>query len=403
MSRNLWLLLGIALLFGISTGIYEFVLPYYLDAHRVSFSQMGWIFTLAGLAMVVARIYMGGLADRWGRKRLYGWALVVCGGATALAAPLPALLWQLVLKTLRETAALTRETIYPIILYEEEREGFLNRIGKFRGLEYFFQAGGTLLAGIIITCIVRQGGTNMAAYQDGLYLAGAVLVLAGLLCAAFFHEHRSSRAQRPISVRELCNFDLHRNLQLLAIAGFIFTFGMQLSHSFYLPLFFAKRFSQPGSVVFIVMVIHRVTIALPMFILGNLPIKNLRRWYIIGMLLEGITLSASAVIPVFLPAAIVFLLHDFIGSGIWSPIQAALIQRYSRNATRGIEVGKVLAWSSLGGIAGPLVAGIMATHSPVYPFFFSGLFMVLSAIPLLLLNTHAPAPDEQSVAQPATA
>jgi MFS family permease len=399
MKPNLRLLLAVAVLFGISTGVYEYILPLYLDAQHISFQKIGVIFALAGLVMVIARIYMGGLADHWGRKPLYTWALILCGGATALTpfAPslLPALAWQTLLKTFRELGALTRETIYPVILYEEGATGFLNRISKFRGVEYLLQAGGTLLVGVAINVL----GTGLGIYRLLFLIAGGSILISMMCWAAFFHEPARLKTQRIISLRELFSFDLHPNLRIMLVSGIIFTFGMQLSHSFFLQLFFVKTFPNAFPAVkdlltwtSWILVLHRVTIALPLLIVGNLPLKNLRGWYIAGLIIEGVTLSASAVIPVFIWSAAIFLLHDLIGSGIWSPIQATLIQRYSRDETRGMEVGKVLAWSSLGAIFGPLVAGELAGISTKLPFFVSGVMMVLSAIPLLWLNTRAPRP-----------
>lgn len=392
MSRNLWLVLGTAVVYGLATGVYEFVLPLFLRAQGISLQNLGIIFALAGAAVVLVRIYMGGLSDHWGRKRLYGWALAVCGGAAAITPLLPAVLWQLVLKTVRETAALTRETIHPIVLYEERRDGFLNLIGKFRGFEFLFQAGGTLLAGAII------GGMAVteAGYRTALYTAGVALVLVALWWAIGFREQTRPAGAPVMRLRDLFTLDLHPNLKMLLISGIVFTFGMQLSHSFYLPLFFTERFGATAGAtpkaVALVMALHRVTIALPLLLVGELRLRNLRAWYVWGLIAEGITMGGSALIPTFWLSASVFLLHDFIGAGIWVPIQALLIQRYSRDATRGIEVGKVLAWSSIGSIIGPLAAGALAARSPIYPFFFSGLFMALAAIPLLPLNHHAPAP-----------
>jgi len=397
MNRNLWLVLTTALIFGLSTGIYEFVLPLLLRAQGFSFEKVGVIFALAGLAMVLARIYMGGLADRWGRKALYGWALLVCGLASGLAAQWPALLGQVLLKMLRETAALTRETLHPIIIYEEQRASFLNYIGKFRGVEYLLQAGGTLLAGVII----RQLSTPEDGYHCALLVAGSLLTAAAIMWALRFHEEWERRPRQVIDLRTLFNFDLQPNLRLLLISGVIFTFGMQLSHSFYLPLFFHDRFGTPPWQVAIIMVAHRLTVALPLLLVGNLTLKHLRAWYVGSMIIEGLTMVGSAIIPVYSWSVGIFLLHDLIGSGIWAPIQAMLLQRYSRDATRGIEVGKVLAWSSIGSILGPIAAGVLATASPVYPFLASGIFMGLSALPLCALDTNAPAP--QYADQPADA
>ncbi|MHB0935865.1 MAG: MFS transporter [Armatimonadota bacterium] len=388
MNRNLWLVLGTAVFFGLATGIYEYIFPLFLQARNVSFEQMGIIFAISGVAMVLVRIYMGGLSDQLGRKPLFASALAVCGLAIAAPPLLPGLLLQLLAKMFREIAALTRETIFPIVLYEEQRGAFLNFIGKFRGVEFMVQAGGTLLAGLIIAKLGADAG-----YPISLYLAGGALVLVACWFFMLFREHRSAPKQQTVSLRDLFNLDLHSNLRVILVAGIIFTFGVMLSHSFFLPLFFIKRF--PGEVAEhwnpILMSLHRVTIALPMLLVGNLRLKNLRAWYIWGFIIEGVTMAACAVIPNYWASAGVFLLHDLIGAGIWSPIQATIIQRFSRDATRGIEVGKVLAWTSLGGVAGPLAAGFLAGISPVYPFLLSGLIMIAAAIPLFWLKLEQPA------------
>lgn len=396
MNANLRLVLGIALLFGISTGAYEFALPLLLDKQGISYSKMGLIFALAGVGMVLARVYMGGLADRCGRKGLYGWAIGVCGLAVILTPMSVVLVWQILLKTLRETAALTRETLHPIILYEESNAGFLNRISKFRGVELLFQAGGTML---VIVIISHMGG-GVQAFQTALYVSGSFLVLGALLWAWRFRERFRPTAQRIVTLREMLNFDLHPNLRIILVSCIIFNFGLMISHSFYMNLFFRDRFGIDDSWAGGAMVLHRLTLALPLLIVGNLRLKNLRAWYIFGLLVQGIITGVSAILPTFFLSAGVFLLHDFIGAGIWSPIQATLIQRYSRDETRGLEVGKVLAWGSIGAILGPLVAGPLGDLNVVLPFIVSGIFMALAAIPIFWINHHAPAPMAARVAEP---
>jgi len=388
MKSNLRLLLGISLLFGISTGIYEYVLPLFLDAQKVSYQNMGVIFALAGLVMVVARIYMGGLADRWGRKPLYGWALAVCGAASALTPFVPTYwIWQTLLKTLRDIGSLTRETIYPVILYEEQRAGFLNRIGKYRGFEFLLQAGGTLLVLVVINLI----GPGIGTYRVLFLIAGGAVCLAALWWTRFTETYRP-QAQRILPLRELVNFDLHRNLLLIMCTGLLLSFGVTLSHSFFLQLFFIKHFHASEQVTIWIMVAHRATIALPLLLVGNLRIQNLRAWYIVGICLEGVTIAGAAIVPSLGWSAAIFLLHDLVGAGLWTPIQAMLIQRYSRDATRGTEVGKVLAWSSVGAIFAPIVTGILAAHSSALPFLASGVLTICAAVPLCWLKTDAPSP-----------
>lgn len=392
MSGNLWLVLSTAVFFGLATGIYEYVLPLFLKGQGISFGQMGVIFALAGLIMVVVRIYMGGLTDRLGRKPMLGGALLLCGLATAAPPLFFGLAAQLGLKIARDIAALTRETVFPIVLYEEHRGGFLNFIGKFRGIEFLLQAGGTFSAGLIVT--LAGVGHTAGGYEVALLVAGGALSLSCLIWMAGFRSHYTPPREQGMNLSALFNLDLHHNLRVILFAGLLLTLGVQLSHSFFLPIFFKQRFGIPDGMNAGLMALHRVTIALPMLIVGNLRLKNLRAWYIWGYLIEGVTLALTAVLPNFWASAGVFLLHDLVGAGIWAPIQASLIQRYSRDAARGAEVGKVLAWTSLGAVVGPLLAGQLAELHVILPFLCSGLITLVAAIPLFWLNTSLPAPDE---------
>lgn len=382
MKKNLRLLLGTALLFGISTGIYEFVLPLFLAARGISYSNMGIIFASAGVVMLLARIYMGGLADSLGRKPLYGWALVASGSAMLFTPLLPALLAQSALKMVRELGMLTRETLFPVMLFENAPQGFLNRIGKYRGMEFLAQGGGTMLAGVAIVVL----GAGTASYQLLFYVAGILLLLAAFSWQRIFHETEHRAAAPRLKLNELFRFDFHFNLRVILYSSIIFSLGLQLSHSFFLQLFFINRFGISAEMAAWLMVVHRLTIALPMLVVGHLPIRNVRVWYIIALLIQGATVTVSALLGNFWASAIIFLLHDFIGAGIWSPLQANLIQQYSRDASRALDVGKVLAWGSLGAIFGPLLAGNLAEMDVRLPFFCSGIIMALAAIPIFWLR-----------------
>ena len=395
MKTNLRLLLGTALLFGISTGVYELILPLFLEARGISYRNMGIIFAFAGVVMLLARIYMGGLADMLGRKPLYGWALAASGGAMFLTPLLPSLLGQTFFKMIRELGVLTRETLFPVALYENAPQGFLNRIGKFRGMEFLCQGGGTLLAGVVIVLL----GAGVATYQLLFFASGLLLIIAALIWQRGFHETVRKTIQPRILVRELFRLDLHHNLRVILISSMIFSLGLQLSHSFFLQLFFINRFQVGADTAAWLMVAHRLTIALPMLLIGHLPIRNIRLWYIIAMVVQGATVAASAVLSNFLASATIFLLHDLIGAGIWAPLQASLIQRYSRDASRALDVGKVLAWGSIGGILGPLLAGYLASIDVRFPFLASGIIMGCAALPLCWLSVKDVAEPRVAVAE----
>jgi MFS transporter, DHA1 family, tetracycline resistance protein len=389
-NRNVKTILFASILFGMSTGIYEFVLPFYLKDRGLSYENMGIIFSVAAAGMLGLRIVMGGLADRWGRKPFYGLSL----GGTALAMWFTALsgslFGQSALKTLREAMLLTRETVHPVILYEESRGQFVSYLGKTRGFEFLFQAAGTIISGATL------GGAVMLGIVLPALGTGGNLKLGGLFCAAafliFWLIFRESWAPHQkigsvIGLRELLSFDLHRNLKVLAVSMLIFNIGLTTSHAFVMSLFFPEKFGVTLGVASWVMVGHRLTIALPLLLAGTLVKRNLKAVYIWTLAVEGAVLSASALLPNFYAAAGVWLLHDLIGAGVWVPIQGLIIQEHTRPETRALEMGKVLAFAGLGTIIGPLLSGVLYERVNISaPFFASGLLMTLAAFALIPLR-----------------
>ena len=379
MTRNIQIILWSSILFGLAVGIYDFAFPYYLDAHHISFANMGYIFAISSLIMFAVRIYLGNLSDRAGRKVFYSLSLAASAVANFLT-PLTARVALLTgLKGAREAAFMTREVMHPVVLYEEKPDRFLDFIGKTRGLEYAFQGIGTMTAGLLLAM----------GFGFVFGFSGALLAIAFLAFTLIFREgsHRP-RPKAATGWRDLFTFDLSPNLKIIAVSSFIFTIGLTCSHSFIMPLFFSKKFGVPDYTVAVVLMLHRFTLALPMIFAGHIPPKYFKSTYIGLLVVEGIAITISSVVPGFLLAASIWLIHDLIGASLWVPIQGTIIQQYSRPELRGSDVSKTLALSSLGGIAGPFLAGYLSSLSISGPFFVSGLIMALSAIPLVKLRLN---------------
>ena len=65
MTRNVKTVLLVSVLFGASTGIYEFVLPYYLKERGISPQAMGWIFAVAAavIGLLTALVAAGAISS----------------------------------------------------------------------------------------------------------------------------------------------------------------------------------------------------------------------------------------------------------------------------------------------------------------------------------------------------
>jgi DHA1 family multidrug resistance protein-like MFS transporter len=386
MSRNVKVLLIVSVIFGGMFGIYEFILPFYLKERNISFQDMGYIFSFAGVGMFLVQIYSGSMSDRWGRKPFYLLALLVCSLASGLTPFVASLLLLIVLKTSWDAAVVTRRTMHPILLYEDSRSQFMDFIGKTRGIEMLFQAVGTFIAGATVVSLK---------YAGNLWLAGITLAIACFLFAFLFHERRGAVVpEQKVGTKSLLSWwKLSYNLKVIVVAYFIFMIGLRTSHNFIMPLFFSKKFGVSDQAVSWVLVFHRITIAVPMLFIGNLRVKNLKATYIGAVFFQGLSLTVSALIPNFLAASVVWLIHDFVGAGIWIPIQSTIIQQYSREGARGLDVSKTMAFSSLGGIFGPLLAGYIADFWISGPFFASGIITMASALVLFKLSLQTKAGD----------
>lgn len=377
MSRNIRVLLFVSILFGIAGGIYEFVLPYYLESCGISFKGMGYIFSASTAVMFLVRIGLGNLADRWGSKRFYLFAVAGCTVACLLTPFTASLALLILLKTMREVGVLARDTAHPILLYEENRGRFMDFVGKTRGMEFLFQAAGTLVAGVGMAMVGDRGSF----WTGGIALGFALILLSVGVRGRGVKPPTATRTDW----RSLFRFDLSRNLKIIMVAQFLFSTGLSISHSFIMPLFFSQKFGVSAQAVSVVMVIHRLTF-ISMLLVGNLKIRNLKAVYIGTVIFEGTALAAGAVIPDFFWASAIWLLHDLCGAAIWIPIQSTIIQEECRDDQRGADLSKTLAFSALGGAIGPILAGWLSGISISGPFFVSGVVVTLSAGVLLKLR-----------------
>lgn len=383
MHRNFATILGVSLLFGLGAGIYEFALPYFLDANGVSIPRMGFIYAVGAILVFLARIYAGHLSDIFGRKRLSSASVALTAIVNALT-PATAALWaQAVLKSTFDAGAMIFDSLYQLCLHDDNREHFLSRVGRARGLQALAAAAGTMAAGLLLAD---------GPYARPFHLAAASFIV-GLIVFLIGYRPDSNAApdadttQPPAhrSLRALVSLDLPRPLLILTISAFILTAGFSISHCFVMQLFWERQFGATTSIIGIILMLHRFTFAIPLLALPWKAKTHLKRIFIIFVTLEGIAITASGFIGALIPSAVVWLTHDLFGAGVWMPAQSALIQRYSREATRGQDTSKVFAISSLGWIFGPLIAGAIFDRWHAGPFILSGAIVIIAAAVLFLL------------------
>lgn len=378
MKRNVWIVLAVAILFGLGLGVYEFALPYYLDAHGVSIPNMGYIYAIGALFVFVLRIYAGHLSDIFGRKMLYSASFALTSAVSLLTPVSPKLWFQAPLKSLREVGRWVYDSMFQLALFDEKTGRYADLMARSRGLQSVAEAAAIFGTGLLLA---RE------AYTQSFQIAAGVLALGFIIVVFGYHPQKLSINTDDVNLKELLSYRLPRPLIVLTITAFVFTIGLAVSHCFVMQLFWERKFAAPRESIGVILMLHRLTIALPLLFLSWSAKRKLKQTYIAFVFIEGLIIIAGGIIPNLYWAAGIWLLHDLLGAGVWLPIQSTLIQRYSRDESRGSDVSKVFAVASLGWIIGPLIAGAVFDHWYGGPFVISGIIMILAGCVLFALPT----------------
>jgi len=389
MRGNVAVILIAAVLVGLSVGVYDVVLPHWLQANGISYAQMGWIFALSNLVMMPLPILTGRLADLFGRKRVFASGLACCTVACGTTPATATVFGQMLLRLVQQAGTSIYSSLQGVLVFESSRSTFLRLIARTQGGEAVFTALGS--ASVLILLHREATVTDLS---RPFYLAGGLLALALILVLIKLREPQKAPAPE-LTRRRFNPLALPSVLILLTAYNFIFQVGLSMSHSQMALLFFYDKFHLVRRDTAWINVVHRISFGLPM-VLSTFLIRRSNKWVFAGtVVLEGIFISATALPRSVTSAVALWFFHDALGASIWAPMNQWYMQHYARPEHRASNVATVIAISALGNTVGPIVAGWMA-HStlPVpyplsgtidLPFFFSGAVVILSVIPLLFL------------------
>ncbi|MBN1346967.1 MAG: MFS transporter [Phycisphaerae bacterium] len=383
MKRNLVIIVVTAVLFGLAFGIYELILPLWLKRNGISYKQMGWIYAVSNVMMMLVPIVAGWLADHFGRKRFFSASVAACAAA-CLATPMTAsVVAQTGLRLLQRAATGVYQALQEVLIFETNAIQFIVSIRLARGFEYTCHAVAALLVFFLVI-----GKTSTESLALPMYLAVTMLVIAFVLVVRWLREPREQQTRR-LDVKRINPFGLPKVLILLAGFNFLFNAGLSISHSQLQLLFFEDKFDLANSQVAIVAIVHRISLGLPMM-LAAFWMTRPRKWlFALTVALEGVFVSATVLPTTVVGAVAVWFLHDPIGAAIWVPMNAWYMQQFARPDHRAADVATVLAMGTLGMAIGPILGGYLAEwpgHVPAplsgaidLPFFVSGVIVFFSA------------------------
>ena len=406
MRRNVVVLFVVCAGYGLSKGLVDFAAPLYLRARNWSFRDIGTIFSLSALVIFFLRIYLARLSDLVGRKLFYAASL----GVTSLSnLCFPFAHRLMLLAGLRAGTDLSfgvRETMHATALYESRRSGYLSLQGKTRSVEYACIGLGTITAACLIARTSEAGALPFV-------VSCLVLLATALVLAVWFREPRelATRERAQSSLVRLLTTSFPREIRILAAGGFVFGIAVSASHYYLPPLFFKEKFPQLSTAAIgQIQLVHVLSHVPGLFLVGWFVRRRLKSVFFWALFIEGGFLALAGCFGTLGPTLFFWWTHDVIGASLWVPVQWALIQRYAREDSRGLDASVVPAVTALGAVFGPLLAGHLAELKALpltgtaltpaqaisLPMIASGILMSLAALPLLLLPpdpkaaTHAP-------------
>jgi len=371
LNNNIMVLFTVGLLSTFVLGVFEIMFPLYLNHRGVSLLDMGVIFSVSTLAIVLFRIFIGAYSDVYGRKRLY----LVSSTLGALANGLfPFSIGKIGIffnKILNDLHDHLKASVHDIMLYENAQQAYVKLLSWFTTSNFIVQAIGNLSLAVLL---LRLG------YSGSFFLLAAVQV-ATFAVLLLYREGKPKSLDEKVSLKEAYSLKMQRNLKVLCVSSAIGVLGFGIAHGFLLPLYFSAKYGLDVAQIAVVTAIHRLSF-LTTPLSGKVIAKfGVRKTYIFSTSAYAFAFLTVGLftfpITVFLP---IFLLHDLVGGGIRMTATSVIVQSLTTNKRRGRDINLFNALQTPMSILAPTLASILAAANWDLIFIAGGLLFSVSLL-----------------------
>jgi DHA1 family tetracycline resistance protein-like MFS transporter len=358
------------------------LLPFWAEHLGANAVGVGLIITIYALAQFIFTPVLGALSDRYGRKPVILWSLVIEVVSlllTALAGSLPILLAVRFLGGLGASNIGSAQAVVSDVTTKQDRARGMGLIGASIGLGFVI---GPALGGVLSPL-----GATVP-----FWVAAAAACLNALLVLFFLPETRNLRkgeqtGRRGNLLRGWHTAARYPLILRLVTTNLLFTIAFTIMETV-LPLFTQKKFgwmaSQNG---YLFTYVGIIVVVMQGGVIGQL----VKHWKERAVLLMGLTILAIGLFSLAFSSqiALLFISLGFVsvGEGAVTPIISTILSFASPAEAQGEILGVSQGVGGLGRIVGPLLAGsIFAFAGTGTPFILSGI-LSLSALLLALSTT----------------
>ncbi|WP_025717390.1 MFS transporter [Paenibacillus sp. 1-18] len=384
-KRKLLFSAGLSWLFdAMDVGLLSFIVAALAKEWHLGSEQIGLVTSMNSIGMVFGAALAGILADRYGRRAILVWTLLIFSIASGLSAFATGLGMLLVLRFIAG-AGLGGELPVASTLVSESVP--VKERGRAVVLLESFWAAGWILSALIAYFVIPKYGWQMA------FILGAIPALYALyLRRAVEDSPRYKQQSVKLPLRErlasIWSAANRKSTLMLWILWFTVVFSYYGMFLWLPSMMFMKGFELVKSFEYVLI----MTLAqLPGYFTAAYLIEKLGRKlvliiYLLLTALSAIWFGTSETAGMLLAAGICL---SFFNLGAWGAMYAYTPELYP-TSVRSTGVGMAAAFGRIGGVIGPLVVGILVGQGIGLPAIFAIFFVaiLIGAVAVGLLGTE---------------
>ncbi|HEX8730444.1 MAG TPA: MFS transporter, partial [Ktedonobacterales bacterium] len=357
-------------------GIIIPLLPFWAEHLGANPLQVGLIMTVYSAAQFVFLPVLGRLSDRWGRRPIILWSLLVEAFSLALTALAGSLTLLLIARFIGGLGAANLGSAQAVVSDSTTPADRAKGMGMI---------GAAIGVGFVVGPAIG-GGLSTLGFGAPFWVAAAIALVNAALVLAFLPETRvrQAGADQAQTLNPFAGLGATLRqpaiIQLLAI-NLLYTLAFTAMEAMY-PLFSQKVFgwgATQNAYIFVYVGVLMVIVQ------GGLVGRLAKRWGAQGLLRAGLALLTGGLLALPLGVTLAPMLIAVgllsVGSGAVSSMSSALTSLATDSESQGQTLSLVQSFGGLGRVVGPLAAGwIFAAGGAGAPFLAGG---VVTAIALL--------------------
>lgn len=354
----------------LDVGILSFVIAALAIDWSLTPQQMGWIGSMNSIGMAVGALIFGLMADKYGRKNIFMWTLIIFSVASGLSALTTTLTAFLILRflvgmglggELPVASTLVSESVEP-----KER-------GRIVVLLESFWAGGWLLAAVISYFVIPAYGWRIALLLTAIPAVYAIYLRISLPDSPKFEAVKEKKQSMLKNLSSIWKKEYARNTLMLWIVWFMVVFSYYGMFLWLPSVMVLKGFSMIKSFEYVLI----MTLAqLPGYFTAAWIIEKVGRKFVLSVYLLGTAISACFFGFADTTAMLLIsgMLLSFFNLGAWGALYAYTPENYP-TLIRGTGAGAAAAIGRVGGVLGPLLVGTLVAKN----LEIGSIFMIFTA------------------------